>query len=182
MILLMRHGEDDNSRLGGWSDAGLCQNGVEQVKEICESLKDNKYNIGHIFSSDLQRAKETADIVSEYLGIPVILLKEFRETNNGDLAGIPKERFQKEYPGLYFSSLAWKQQYPNGESPMQFYTRVKEAWSDFKIKTEALDGNVLLVTHAGVINIIKCIETGIQFTNKEVQFKVAHAEIVPIEN
>ena len=65
---------------------------------------------------------------------------------------------------------------------MQFYNRIKEAWNDFKIKTEALDGNVLLVTHAGVINIIKCIETGIQFTNKEVKFKVKHAEIVAIES
>ena len=182
MIFLMRHGEDDDSRLGGWSDASLCQNGIEQVKKSCERLIDNKYNIVHIFSSDLQRAKETADIVSEYLAIPVTHLKEFRETNNGDLAGISKERFQKEYPGLYFASLDWEQQYPNGESPMQFYNRIKEAWNDFKIKTEALDGNVLLVTHAGVINIIKCIETGIQFTNKEVKFKVKHAEIVAIES
>ena len=65
---------------------------------------------------------------------------------------------------------------------MQFYNRIKEAWNDFKIKAEALDGNVLLVTHAGVINIIKCIEAGIQFTNKEVKFKVKHAEIVAIES
>ena len=182
MILLMRHGEDDDSRLGGWSDAGLCQNGIEQVNKSCEILKDKEYDIRHIFSSDLQRAKETAHIASEYLGIPVILLKEFREINNGDLAGISKDRFQKEYPELYFSSLDWEQQYPNGESPMQFYNRIKEAWNDFRIKTKALDGNVLLVTHSGVINIIKCIETGVQFTNKEVQFKVEHAETISIEN
>ena len=36
----MRHGEDDDSRLGGWSDASLCQNGIEQVKKSCERLID----------------------------------------------------------------------------------------------------------------------------------------------
>ena len=49
MIFLMRHGEDDDSRLGGWSDASLCQNGIEQVKKSCERLIDNKYNIVHKF-------------------------------------------------------------------------------------------------------------------------------------
>ncbi len=178
MIFLMRHGEDDETRLGGWSDASLSQNGVNQVKTTCESIVGNKLDIQHIFASDLQRAKETADIVSHYLHLPVTYLEEFRETNNGDLAGISKDRFQKEYPGLYFASLEWEQQYPNGESPKQFFNRIKNAWGAFKRNVDGLEGNVLLVTHAGVINIIRCIEEGVPFTNKEHRFKVGHAEIV----
>lgn len=180
MILLMRHGEDDDSRLGGWSDAGLSLKGKEQVENACENIMKSDYNIQHIFSSDLQRAKETAEIVSEHLGLPITLLEEFRETNNGDLAGISKEKFQKEYPGLYFSALEWEQQYPNGESPAQYYNRIKDGWEAFKNRSGALDGDILLVTHAGVINIIRCIEAGIQFTNKEVCFKTSNAEIVSI--
>lgn len=181
MILLMRHGEDDASRLGGWSDAGLSKDGIKQVSNTCASFAERNYNIGHIYSSDLQRAKESADIISKYLGLPVISLKDFREINNGDLAGISKERFQNEYPGLYYSSLDWDQQYPNGESPEQFYTRIVEAWKMFKKNTEIIDGDVLLITHAGVINIIRCIEAGIQYSNKAKPFNVAHAEIVAIE-
>ncbi|SHJ08002.1 histidine phosphatase family protein [Pseudobutyrivibrio xylanivorans] len=181
MIFLMRHGEDDNTRLGGWSDAGLSVKGREQVERACKTIDKENCAIQHIFASDLQRAKDTADIVSKHLDLPVTHLKEFRETNNGDLAGMPKERFQKEYPGLYYASLDWEQKYPNGESPMDFYNRIKEAWEGFKVGTEALDGNVLLVTHAGVINIIKCIEEGFQYTNKEVRYKVGHAEIVSVD-
>ena len=48
MILLMRHGDDDDSELGGWSDAGLSPNGIEQVKRACESLAGNKLDIRHI--------------------------------------------------------------------------------------------------------------------------------------
>ena len=97
MIFLMRHGEDDDSRLGGWSDASLCQNGIEQVKKSCERLKDNKYNIEYIFSSDLQRAKETADIVSEYLAIE----KQTMET----LQAFLKKDFKRNIQG--FISHLW---------------------------------------------------------------------------
>ena len=104
MIFLIRHGEDDNTRLGGWSDASLSSNGIEQVKRVSVQIAQGNYNIKHIFSSDLPRAKETADIISKQMGIGVSFLKEFREINNGDLAGISKERFQVEYPGFYYRS------------------------------------------------------------------------------
>lgn len=178
MILLMRHGKDDASRLGGWSDAGLTQSGIEQVKNACKRFADNAYDIRHIFASDLQRAKETADIVAKQLELPVQYLKAFRETNNGDLAGISKIRFKKEYPGLYYSALGWEQQYPSGESPKQFYERIKDAWAEFKSTTSTLEGNILLVTHAGVIDIICCIEAGLPYTNKEGRFLIGHAEII----
>ena len=127
MIFLMRHGEDDDSRLGGWSDASLCENGIEQVKKSCERLKDSKYNIEYIFSSDLQRAKETADIVSEYLAIPVTHLKEFRETNNGDLAGISKENTKA---GLCSSTFI---------AMLETIFIAKEVLKEIKIKPEVVD-------------------------------------------
>ena len=178
MIYLMRHGADDDTRLGGWSDAGLSDKGQEQAKQAGERLADGDYDIKHIFSSDLARAKETANIVSGKLGLPVTLLEEFRETNNGELAGISTEQFKRDYPGLYFSSLDWEQRYPGGESPKMFYERIRGSWTSFKKRAEALDGNILLVTHAGVMNIILCEEAGVQFTNKEVRYKIGNAEIV----
>ena len=147
MIFLIRHGEDDNTRLGGWSDAGLSSVGIEQAQRAGERIESGDHNIRHIFSSDLPRAKETAYIIARKLGLDVTLRSEFRETNNGDLAGISKERFQAEYPGLYYSALDWEQCYPNGESPKQFYERIREAWAAFKESAAVLEGNVLLVTH-----------------------------------
>ena len=181
MIYLLRHGSDDDMRLGGWSDAGLSSVGLEQVRRASEKLSSGDYNIQHIFSSDLPRAKESAVIIAEKLGLHVTFIKDFRETNNGDLAGISKEKFQSDYPGLFYSSLEWNQRYPNGESPKQFYTRIKEVWESFKKTTDVLEGNVLLITHAGVINIIRCIEEGVPFTNKEQRFKVGYAEITAIK-
>ncbi|MBE7004265.1 MAG: histidine phosphatase family protein [Ruminococcaceae bacterium] len=180
MIWLMRHGEDDNTRLGGWSDASLSPLGREQARRAGETLLRSTCPVRHIFSSDLPRAKETAEIVAERLKLGVTPLEEFREVNNGDLAGISKERFQAEYPGLYWSSLAWERAYPNGESPRQFFDRIQQAWKDFKNRAERLDGDVLLVTHQGVIDVILCAEEGVPYTNKHPSHGIAHAEIVAI--
>ena len=178
MIYLFRHGADDDTRLGGWSDAGLSLVGIEQVRRASEKLSSGDYNIQHIFTSDLPRAKESAVIIAEKLGLHVTFIKDFRETNNGDLAGISKERFLSDYPGLFYSSLEWNQQYPNGESPVMFFTRIKNAWQSFVREASALSGNTLLVTHGGVIDVILCLENGENYTNKRVHYHVDHAEII----
>ena len=178
MIWLLRHGADDDTRLGGWSDAGLSPVGIEQVRRVSERISSGDYHIQHVFSSDLPRAKETAEIIAEKLGLTVKMLKEFRETNNGDLAGISKAKFQTDYPGLFYSSLEWDQRYPNGDSPALFFTRIKNAWQSFKSEASALSGNTLLVTHGGVIDVILCLENGENYTNKRVHYHVNHAEII----
>ena len=65
MIYLIRHGADDDTRLGGWSDAGLSPIGIEQVLRASEKISMGDYNIQRIFSSDLPRAKETAAMIAD---------------------------------------------------------------------------------------------------------------------
>lgn len=177
MIYLMRHGEDDNTRLGGWSNAGLSNAGIEQVKNSAEKLIAGNYNICQIFSSDLPRAKETAEIIADRLNIEVRFICEFREINNGSLAGMLKEQAKIKYPGIYYSALKWEQAYPNGESPKLFYERIITAWNIFKDHVSKSDGNTLLVTHGGVINAILCCEKGEKYTNRYVKYSIGNAEI-----
>ncbi len=65
MIYLMRHGADDPDRLGGWSPYGLTDIGRQQALDAAERI----INVGitAIYSSDLPRAKETAEIVAKTL-------------------------------------------------------------------------------------------------------------------
>lgn len=180
MIYLMRHGEDDNTRLGGWSNAGLSHADTEQVKKSAEKLIMGNYNINHIFSSDLPRAKETAEIIADKLNIEVRFICEFREINNGTLAGMLKEQAKIIYPGIYYSALKWEQLYPNGESPKLFYDRITAAWNNFKDYAEKMYGNTLLVTHGGVINAILCCENNEKYTNKYVKYQAGNAEIIKV--
>lgn len=179
---LVRHGKDDDSVRGGWSDSPLTEEGIKQANRLAVEIQtDTSMNIGTIFSSDLPRAKQTADILSSIISVPVIEMSEFRETNNGLLAGMNNQLAEERYPGLYWSTLEWEQTYPQGESPCQFYNRIAVAWSKFKNNVQGLSSDVILVTHGGVINVIQCIEQGIIYSNKENPFPLGNAEMVGIE-
>lgn len=177
MIYLMRHGADPSDRYGGWSTFGLTEKGREQVRSAARSLHGK--GIRHIYASDLVRAKESAEIVAEALSLDITYLPQFRESNNGLLAGMLKTEAAEKYPGIYWNALDWSEPWPEGESPSAFFHRIKNAWLDFKEKTG--ERHVLLVSHGGVMNIILCLENGIPYTNKETHFQIKDAEIVQIE-
>ena len=179
---LIRHGKDDDSVRGGLSDSPLIDEGIRKVKRLSEKiLSDNQIYIDKIYTSDLPRARQTADILSEALSIPVIEASEFRETDNGVLAGMDHRLAEKHFPGLYWSTLDWDEPYPNGESPHQFYNRIADAWYSFKKEARKHHHNIALVTHGGVINVIQCIENNISYSNKANPFPIGYAEIIKIQ-
>ena len=153
---LLRHCKDDDTVRGGWSQSMLTDEGKEQAIQIAKNISDNmlQYDIKHIYSSDLPRAMQTADQIAVLLGLPIIEMEQFREVNNGDLAGIKNEIANQKYPRLYWNTLGWEENYPNGESPKEFFERVRKAWHLFTKQIIDINENVLLVTHSGVINII----------------------------
>lgn len=156
--------------------------GVEQVHQLGRELFSAGLNIDQIHSSDLRRARETAVILSGYLKLPIELMPGFRETNNGDLAGMENELAKQKYPGLFWSALEYDECYPNGESPAMFYERIKGAWVQFKEKAmKNSDKDFLLVTHGGVIEVILCIENGLTFTNKRRNFAIPNAKLITVE-
>ena len=179
---LVRHGKDDDTVRGGWSDHGLTPMGIEQVHALAQSMVSEGIRIDCIYSSDLRRAKETSVILSSYLNVPVVYDPGFRETNNGELAGIKHELANEQFPGLYWSSLDFDERYPGGESPKEFFLRIQNTWSEFKTTMLASSQeNVLLVTHGGVIETILCIEHGIPLTNKLRHFSTPNAKLLPVE-
>lgn len=179
---LIRHGKDDDSVRGGWSNSPLTSEGRMQVNNLAAKLTSgDELNIGMIYTSDLLRAKQTAEILSAALSAPVTEMPKFRETNNGILAGMDNRIAAECYPGLYWSSLNWEQAYPGGESPYQFYDRISNAWREFKKEIQNSEHNVILVTHGGVINVIQCIEHGIAYSNKSNPFPIGNAEMIAIE-
>ena len=177
MIYLMRHGADPSDRYGGWSAYGLTEKGKAQVHSAKESLRNK--GITQIYSSDLARAKETAEIVASELSLKIIYLPHFRESNNGLLAGMLKTEAIKRFPGIYWSTLNWTESWPEGESPEQFFLRIRSAWYQFK--SQVRSDNVLLISHGGVMNVILCLENGIPYTNKETKFQIKDAEIIKID-
>ena len=77
-LLLVRHGETDwnaDGLLQGHTDRPLSDYGRGQARQLAEDLEGE--GLDAIYSSDLSRARETAEIVGERLGLPVELFGEF---------------------------------------------------------------------------------------------------------
>jgi broad specificity phosphatase PhoE len=89
MLLLVRHGETDwnaDGRLQGQTDRQLSDFGRSQARRLAEELENE--NLEAIYSSDLSRARETAEIVAERLGLPVSLDPDLREKDWGTWEGL----------------------------------------------------------------------------------------------
>ena len=180
-IFLVRHGDDDEQYRGGWSSLPLTQLGIEKVKKLADffSNEQEDIKIDRIISSDLKRAKMTADIINEKLNVKIKYDERLRENNNGILAGMLNEEAIKKFPNMYFSILEYDERFPEGESPKEFYERIKEAF--FSIFNENNDvENLMLVTHAGVINIIYHIISNIEWSNKQKKLKIPKTSITKI--
>ena len=178
-IFFIRHGKDDNRYRGGWSKTDLIPEGKQQAKLLANYLKENnrEYRIRRIISSDLPRAISTAQFISAELDLPIQREFQLREMNNGDLAGLLNDEALERYPGLFFSSLKMDERYPNGESPDDFFMRIKKWFDEFITKNKSTNDNVIVVTHGGVIEIIYHLVNGINWNNKSRTFKAANCSI-----
>lgn len=178
-ILFVRHGKDSDQHRGGWSQLDLLPEGKREAKMLADYLVRYKedYHFTKIITSDLKRAETTATILAKALQLPLEKESNLRETNNGDLAGMLNSEADQKFPHLYFRSLAMDEHYPNGESPREFYQRIKTWFELFLKENHNSDEMQIVVTHGGVINIIYHLVNQIEWTNKSNLFHVKHCSI-----
>lgn len=178
---LVRHGKDDDTLRGGWSQHSLTDEGNAQAKELASFVQRSDLKIKHIYSSDLPRAVQTAQPVADQLHLPIMQMPGFREVNNGDLAGMNNELANRIYPGLYWNTPGWEEPYPGGESPRAFYERIRAAWDAFQKMILEQNGDIMLVTHGGVIQVILTIVNHQTYSNREAMRKIRNTEMIALE-
>ena len=178
-IIFIRHGKDDENFRGGWSNLGLVPEGVEQAKQLAGDFNEKRveYGITKIVSSDLPRAKETADILAKELGLAVVTEERLREADNGRLAGMQNAEALEKYPGVFWSILEPDECYPDGESPNQFFTRIQKWFEAFLNECKDEEGNVLVVTHGGVINIVYHLVKNMEWSNTKKSVPVGNCSM-----
>jgi probable phosphoglycerate mutase len=89
ILFLFRHGETDwnrEGRLQGQTDTPLNATGLAQAKALSETLRPHRLDA--MVSSDLSRARATAQIVAEALGLPLFTDAGLRETDVGAAEGL----------------------------------------------------------------------------------------------
>ena len=169
MIYLMRHGLDDESYVGGYSNVGLIDEGVKQVEDSIQFISNLKIN--KIVCSDVLRARQTASIVNNKLHKDIEVSSSLRELDKGVLNGMDKKKAHELYP-QYFNNIGIYDRYPFGESMFDLYVRISKL-------LESIDeyDNNLLVTHRGVINMLYYILNEINLDMNKGRFNVTHASI-----
>lgn len=178
-LLFVRHGKDSDQHRGGWSQLDLLSEGKREAETLANYLAQHKenYHFTKVITSDLKRAETTAMILAEKLQLPLEKVRDLRETNNGDLAGMLNSEADQKFPNLYFRSLAMDEHYPNGESPIEFYQRIKTWFELFLKENHNSDETQIVVTHGGVLNIIYHLVNQIEWTNKSNLFHAKHCSI-----
>ncbi len=175
MIYLLRHGLDDENFIGGWSEVDLVPEGIEQVNNTLDKMIKEGIQIDKIIVSDVLRAKTTAELVlSKYPNLDRYEVNTmFREQNKGILNGMPIDVADKEYPEYRGKNVQIDTIYPEGESLLDLYKRIKENLNEIL----ALDDNTLIVTHRGVINMLYFILNNVELNMDKKQFGVTHASL-----
>ena len=156
-IILIRHGQAEHqphNRIGGWSDVNLTELGIKQAQAVAQRLEELKGTY-KIYSSDLNRAKQTAEIICKQLEVTPTYAFELREHNPGNATGMTREESAKQWqpvPDTHIHTLLdWR---PNQESETirEFFSRV----TSFMDKINEIEEQVIIVSHGGTIhNIIR---------------------------
>jgi len=166
---LLRHGGANSNDLDIISsypekfNNSLTKKGKIQIEKLANSLKNKKIDL--IFSSDVLRAKETAEIVSKKLGIKVSFNKQLREWNFGVLNNQPAEKLTQ----FYGSEMnRFKKAPEKGEN----LTEVRSRMVDFVLGLEKKykNKNILIVSHGDPLWLLECAGKGLS-DEKSIEFK-----------
>lgn len=158
-ILLIRHGETDwnvEKRLQGHHDVALNAEGARQAAALGRVLRDEALDA--IYSSDLQRARDTAQAIAAARGMTVQIDPGLRERCFGAFEGLIHSEISERYPADFH---AWKQRdldarYTAGE-------RQAETLREFAARALAslrrlagIEGHrrIAVVSHGGVLDTL----------------------------
>lgn len=155
-LFLIRHGETDwnlEGRYQGQSDIPLNANGLLQAEKLAEKLRTQ--HLDAIYSSDLMRARRTAEILGQATGAPLHIDLRLREINQGEWEGMLFSEIRQRYPELISQrrSDPLSVTPPGGESIEQVRERVLAALD--AIVSAHPDGEVAIVSHGLALAIIK---------------------------
>lgn len=156
-IILVRHGLtlwNGERKIQGHSDVELAPEGIEQAKLLAENFPLE--NISAVYSSDLNRAKTTAEILAQKFNLPVQLEKNLREANWGDWEGKKLSEIENADPVNYekFFRNPEEVQISNAETFAQLQARAFSAFK--KIIAAHPDENIIIVAHGAINRTILC--------------------------
>ena len=163
-IITIQHPQSEqhiNGMIGSWENWDLTENGIVQAnnigKHLAAEIGDEKFTL---YSSDLLRAKHTAEIISEYLNASTIYDSRLREFNLGNAVGQSKEWAKKNlYCPVWTGTTDWAdtadgQVFCNAESRREVWRRVAQFVNTVIVGS---CNNIIIISHCGTLSILFAI-------------------------
>ena len=169
-----------NGMVGSWTDWDLSELGIQQAKRIGEKLKvelEDRQLV--MYSSDLKRAKQTAENVGEYLGISPVLRTELRERNLGRCCGKSvkwlRENLEKQERTID------DRLFSDAESRRDEWNRLKPFFEEVMGNEE---DNIIIVSHGDLLSVFNAMFLGldVESMNQAEMFGLAGGVSFMFEN
>ncbi|HVO44117.1 MAG TPA: 2,3-bisphosphoglycerate-dependent phosphoglycerate mutase [Aggregatilineales bacterium] len=183
-LVLVRHGESQwnlENRFTGWVDVPLSERGVEEARQAGEKLRG--YHFDKAYTSVLQRAIRTLDIILEVIGrkdLPVEKDQALNERMYGDLQGLNKEETAKKFGAEQVK--LWRRSYdvnpPNGESLKDTAARVLPYYNAHIVPDLKAGKDLLVVAHG---NSLRALVMQLDNLSKEEVVELNIPTGVPLE-
>jgi len=173
-IYLIRHAEPLKAQKDCWgrNNPPLSPSGVNQAESLAVALSDSKLEA--VYSSDLRSAKETAAIIAARQCCPSKPYIGLREVRLGEWEGCSIFEIQKKY-GNWRQDIV-KLRPPGGESYADLAKRVLAVFTEITSQT---NGNIAIVSHAGVNRVLLCQLLQINLKNLfSIRQNFAHVSII----
>lgn len=156
-ILLVRHGQSEWNAQGRWqgtADPPLSAAGRQAAHELGAALTDLASAIdGVIWSSPLERARDTAMIIAARLGLDVKIDERLAERSVGEWMGLTNREIDARWPGARAAG-----DWPDGFEPTaSVVARATAALGDIAAMS---DDRALVVAHAGIIRSLLSRQPG----------------------
>jgi len=155
-IYTIRHGETPwniEGRYQGQLDPPLTERGLQQAQSTAAQLAPLGFDA--IYSSDLARARQTAEALAAEIGLPVQLDSRLREIHQGEWQGVLIRDIRRDWPDEIggWEDDPWNHYPPGGESLQQQQARVFAAFDDIAARHPR--GKVAVFTHKLPIALLK---------------------------
>ncbi|XP_027336506.1 probable 2-carboxy-D-arabinitol-1-phosphatase [Abrus precatorius] len=161
-VTLLRHGLSTwnaESRIQGSSDLSILTKTGEEQAERCKKALENIY-FDQCFASPISRAKQTAEIIWQGRGKPVVYLDLLKELSLYHLEGMRNVDAKQIYPKEYRT---WREDpanfFMNGRYPVQdLWEAARDCWKEILFSPGE---NFLVVTHKSILRALTCTALGL---------------------
>lgn len=151
-VTLLRHGESIGNADGyhqGQSEFDLTDKGRQQTQALAHRWQNDGLTFDQVISSPLARARQTAEIITQLLNLPLDFNPLWMEADIGKITGLKATEAKEKYPPRKFSHL-YQPMGLTGESWWELFIRGGQAVQDLLGRPP---GKYLIISHGGILNM-----------------------------